>query len=108
MRNNAVGAATSGYNGTHTVTVVDDMTFSYSVTNNTPAATSDNDTTIRTSSSPRFERNDLQSNFYIYRNEVIQDYVDGERDGIYHLYVTNSGNAISEEFTDLKYSQNMC
>ena len=105
--NNAVGAATSGYNGTHTVTVVDDMTFSYSITSNVPGATSDNDTTIRTSSSPRFERNDLQSNFYIYRNEVIQDYVDGERDGIYHLYVTNSGNAISEEFTDLKYSQNV-
>ena len=105
--NNSVGAATSGYNGTHTVTVVDDMTFSYSITSNVPGATSDNDTTIRTSSSPRFERNDLQSNFYIYRNEVIQDYVDGERDGIYHLYVTNSGNAISEEFTDLKYSQNV-
>ena len=47
--NNSVGAATSGYNGTHTVTVVDDMTFSYSITSNVPGATSDNDTTIRTS-----------------------------------------------------------
>jgi len=105
--NNTVGAANSGYNGTHTVTIVDDMTFSYPVTSNLPGASSSNNIGIRTNTSPRFERNDLQSNLYIYRNEVIQEYVDGERDGIYHLYVANSGNSISEEFTDLKYGQNI-
>jgi hypothetical protein len=105
--NNTVGAANSGYNGTHTVTVVDDMTFSYSVSSNVPGATSSNNIGIRTNTSPRFERNDLQSNLYIYRNEVIQEYVDGERDGIYHLYVANSGNTVSEEFTTLKYGQNV-
>jgi len=104
---NTVGAANSGYNGDHTITVVDDMTFSYSITSSVPGTSSSNNTGIRTDVSPRFERSDLKSNLYVYRNEVIQEYIDGERDGIYHFYVANSGNAISEEFTNLKYGQNV-
>ena len=104
--NTGVGTFNKGYNGTFTATVVDDMTFTYGLSNQSPGGFT-NDVGIRTNTSPRFERNDLQSNLYVYRNEVIQEYIDGERDGIYHLYVTNSGNSISEEFTDLKYSQNV-
>jgi len=104
---NVIGAGNSGYNGTFTTTVVDDMIFTYPITINAPGPTSTNNTGIRTDVSPRFERSDLQSNLYIYRNEVLQEYVDGERDGIYHLYLSNAGNPISEEFTNLKYSQNI-
>ena len=104
--NTGIGTFNKGYNGTFEVSVVDDMTFTYSkalaglggFTNNTG---------IRTDVSPRFERNDLQSNFYVYRNEIIQEYEEGIRDGVYHLYVANAGNAINTEFTDLKYSQNV-
>jgi len=104
--NTGIGTFNKGYNGTFTATVVNDMTFTYALTNQTPGAFT-NDVGIRTDVSPRFERNDLQSNFYVYRNEVIQEYEDGERDGIYHIYLANSDNAVSEEFTDLKYSQNV-
>lgn len=54
---------------------------------------------------PRFERNDLKGNYYIYRNEVITPYVQDTQDGIYHLYVLNADNAIETEFTDVKFSQ---
>ncbi len=104
---NTSGADDLGYNGTFTVaSVVDDMTFTYTTTR-TPGTTFTNNTSLRTTLSPRFERNDLQSNLYIYRNEVIKSYIEGVQDGIYHLYVLNASNAIDQEFTNLKYSQNV-
>ena len=56
---------------------------------------------------PRFERSDILSNFYIYRNETIKQYIEGQQDGIYNLFVLNADNAIPEEFTNFKYSQNV-
>ena len=56
---------------------------------------------------PRFERNDIKSNFYIYRNETISPYIKDTQDGIYHLFVLHADNAITEEFTDLKFGQNV-
>ena len=104
---NTAGTDDLGYNGTFTVaSVVDDMTFTYTITTS-PGTAFTNDTTLRKISSPRFERNDLQSNLYIYRNEVIKSYIEGVQDGIYHLYVLNANNAIDQEFTNLKYSQNV-
>ena len=105
---NTTGADNLGYNGTVTVTVVNDMTFTYTPTK-TPGTSFTNNISNRTAALPRFERNDLQSNLYIYRNEVITPYkygADGQ-DGVYHLYVLNSKNAITTEFTNLKYSQNV-
>ena len=101
----STGTDDLGYNGTYTVTVVDDMTFTYTTTR-TPG-TFTNDTSLRTILSPRFERNDLQSNLYIYRNEVIKSYIEGVQDGVYHLYILNANNAIDQEFINLKYSQNV-
>jgi hypothetical protein len=104
--NTGIGTFNKGYNGTFTATVVDDMTFTYTVSGQIPGGFT-NDVGIRTNTSPRFERNNLQSNLYVYRNEVIQEYEENERDGVYHLYVVNSGNTLSHEFTDLNYSQNI-
>ena len=56
---------------------------------------------------PRFQRNDLHSNLYIYRSEVISDYIKDVQDGIYHLLMLKADNAITTEFTDQKYSQNV-
>ena len=104
--NTSIGTFNKGYNGTFTVgNVVDSMTFTYE-TEATPGSYS-NDLGIRSDTSPRFERRNSQSNSYIYRNEIIQEYIDGNQDGIYHLYVLNSNNAVSEEFVDTKYSQNV-
>jgi len=99
-----------GYNGTFSVTTVnDDKTFAYSSTDifgvtHSPGNIT-NDTNVRDIELPRFVRNDVQENYYIYRVEVITPYVYNVQDGVYYLYVLNSGNAISTEFTNSKYSQ---
>ena len=109
---NASGTNNIGFNGTFEVSsIVNDLTFTHSVvdvdgiTHSTGSFT--NDTSVRSTSLPRFERNDLKSNYFIYRNEVVSPYIEGVQDGVYHLYVLNSGNAVSTEFTDKKYSQNI-
>lgn len=103
---NTTGEDNLGYNGTFTVeSVVDDMTFTY-ITTRTPASFTNN-TTNRTTSLPRFERNKLQSNLYNYRNEVITPYISGIQDGVYHIYTLSADKAVPEEFTNIKYSQNV-
>ena len=113
---NTVGAANSGFNGTFLVSnIVDDMSFKYSTTDVDGVVhsgigniTNDVYTTDRTvTEPPRFRRDDLQNNFYIYRNEVISEYIQDKQDGVYHLYALSADYAIPEEFTDLKYSQNV-
>jgi hypothetical protein len=107
---NATGLDNLGYNGLFEVTAVtDDVTFKYSTTDifgvvHTPGTFTSNPHS-RTISLPRFERNDWRGNLYIYRNEVISPYIEGSQDGVYHLYVLNSNNAIQNEFTNLKFSQ---
>jgi len=113
---NPTGLYNRGYNGKFAVTsIVNDMSFTYSVIDvngitHTPGATSTNDINSRTTADqirdlPRFERNDLQSNLYAYRNEEISPYIEGTQDGIYHLYLLNASNPITDEFTNLEYSQ---
>ena len=104
---NTAGADNLGYNGTFTVaSVVDDMTFTYTTTL-TPGATFTNNTANRTTTLPRFERNNFQSNLYIYRNEVISEYIKDVQDGVYHIYALTADRAVPTEFTNLKYSQNV-
>ena len=109
---NTAGTIDVGYNGTFIVTVVtDDKTFKYSTTDvdgkaHTPA-TFTNDVTVRDTNLPRFERNDLTSNYYIYRRDTIIPHITDEQDGVYHLYVLNADNSVEEEFTTSKFSQNV-
>ena len=93
------------YNGTYDVTIVDDLTFTYTTTS-TPGAFT-NDINDRTISLPRFERSDMKSNLYVYRNEIITEYNDADSNGVYHIYPLNSNNTIQNEFTNLVYSQNV-
>ncbi len=108
---NLIGLDNLGYNGTFRVSAVNNtLEFVYNSvdifgTNHIPGSFTSN-TNIRSRSLPRFERNDLQSNLYIYRNEVISPYIEGIQDGIYYLYVLNANNSVSNEFTNIKYSQN--
>ena len=109
---NTTGVGNSAYNGTFTVTTVsNDKEFQYSTTDvdgkTHTAGDFTSDTATRTIDLPRFQRNDLQSNHYIYRSEVISEYIKDVQDGIYHLFVLKADNTIVEEFTDQKYSQNV-
>ena len=109
---NTSATVNQGYNGTFLVTSVDnDKTFKYSTTDVDGVTHSvgffTNDTSSRTTSLPRFERNDLQANYYIYRNDTIQEYEKDISDGVYHLYVLNADNSITEEYTTQSFSQNV-
>ena len=105
---NTTGIGNSGYNGTYPVlSVPNNMEFTYEPS---PAVTANfiNNTSTRTIESlPRFERNNLQSNLYIYRSETISSYNEGVQDGIYHLYVLSADKKTPIEFTDYDYSQNI-
>ena len=109
---NTSGTNNLGYNGTFTVaSIVNDKSFTYSAidifgTEHNPG-TLTNNTNVRTVDLPRFERNDLQSNFYVYRKETITPYIYNVQDGVYYIYLLNASNSIESEFTDLKYSQNI-
>jgi len=109
---NTAGTVNRGYNGTfNVVSVVNDKSFTYSTTDVFgivhDVGSFTNNTNIRTTALPRFERSDCQSNLYVYRKEVISPYIYGVQDGVYYLYLLNASNSIVTEFTDLKYSQNL-
>ena len=110
--NNTAGAANSAYNGVFSVSeIVDSKSFKYPTTDTDgllhTVGTFTNDVTTRDTDLPRYEITDIGQNYYIYRNETITPYIEGIQDGIYHVFVLNAGNAMPEEFTDLKYSQNV-
>ena len=104
-----------GYNGTFIVSdVVNDKEFKYSNTDvenvTHTVGTFVNNTHTRTALLPRFSRNDNQGNFFVYRTEIVTPYIEGVQDGIYHLFVLNSNNAMTDasgQFTDEKYNQNI-
>ena len=110
---NPTGVGVSGYNGDFVVeSVVDTMTFTYSTTDRDGVTHNVGDYTgsssaIRDTNLPRFERNDLESNLYIYRRDIISPYEENVSDGIYHLYVLNASNQVTEEFTNYEYEQNV-
>jgi hypothetical protein len=97
-----------GYNGTFTVaSVANDMTFTYVLPAIREPGTFTNNTSNRTTTLPRFERNNLQTNPYAYRNQIIDEYIEGIQDGVYHIYILTANSAIPGEFSSLKYSQNV-
>jgi len=114
---NPTGKYDFGYNGTFTVTSISDdatlphgpksLIFKYELPSIRVPGAFTNNTSDRVSTSPRFERNNLQKNLYAYRNEVIQEYIEGIQDGVYHMYVLNANNSIPGEFSSFKYSQNI-
>ena len=108
---NTEGTAGKGYNVEASVTVVDNMTFTYNapVTISTPPT---NDFTLdktklvgSASSLPTFTRKDLKSNLYFFRNDVISEYDEGVETGVYHGYQLFADLAVPEEFTNNKYGQ---
>ena len=104
---NTVGAANSGFNGSFTVdSVTDGLTFKYKPGKDIQTSPTNN-FNDRTVNLPRFERTDLQSNIYNYRNIKISDHIGLEQDGIYHIIPLNASYSVPEEFTDLKFSQNV-
>ena len=112
---NSTALDNKGYNGTFLVAeITNDKEFRYSnvdtagVTHTTGTFT--NNTQTRSTLLPRFDRNNNSGNFFIYRTEVITPYIQDVQDGVFHLFVLNSSNAMDEpsgEFSDNQYNQNI-
>ena len=112
---NSLGLDNKGYNGTFIVDqIVNDKEFRYSPTDTSgvthTTGTFTNNTQTRSTLLPRFDRNNNSGNFFVYRTETITPYIQGVQDGVHHLFVLNSNNAMDEpsnEFADKKYNQNI-
>jgi len=109
---NTSGIGNSGYNREATVTSIpNNLTFEYSTGNETIQNFSTNNFNDKTSDSsinyPRFERTDLKSNIYIFRNNIISEYINDTQDGVYQVFALNSSNFVPTEYTGLNYSQNV-
>jgi hypothetical protein len=102
---NLQGLKNKGFNGKFTVINVSNRkTFSVIMPIN--PGTFANDTVSRTTNLPFFKRTRYRDTYSIYKKEEIQEYVPGQKDGIYHIYVvTNSISPFVEPFTSLKLSQ---
>jgi microcystin-dependent protein len=103
------GQFNRGYNGSFIVqSIVDEYTFNVStkdiigLTHNAGVISSFDRTAEEL---PVYQRNDIRSNLYIYRNDVISDYVKDEKDGIYHLYILNASNALPGLFDETIFTQ---
>lgn len=108
--NNPSGSQLKGYNGEFLVTrIINSRVFRYDITDvagfTRNPGTFTNDINNRNILLPRFQRKDSQVNVFIYRVETITEFLEGERDGIYHLYLLNGSNPVSETFTDTNYNQ---
>jgi len=107
----STGEFNRGYNGSFTVlSVLNDMEFTYSTIDiagilHDPGNFINNTNTRTTNELPRLEKNDIKSNLYVYRSDVISDYIKDEKDGVYHLYVLNANNAPENTFTNYKFTQ---
>jgi hypothetical protein len=102
---NLQGLKNKGFNGKFTVINVSNRkTFSVIMPIN--PGTFATDTISRTTNLPFFKRTRYRDTYSIYKKEEIQEYIPGQKDGIYHIYVvTNSISPFVEPFTSLKLSQ---
>jgi hypothetical protein len=102
---NLQGLKNKGFNGKFTVINVSNRkTFSVIMPIN--PGTFATDTVSRTTNLPFFKRTRYRDTYSIYKKEEIQEYVPGQKDGIYHIFVvTNSISPFVEPFTSLKLSQ---
>ena len=105
--NNTTGEYNKGYNGEFKVQkIISRKEFTY-IANSNPGTFSNNNTSqSRVFGIPRVVNTKLNTTFQIFRSEIIQEYIFGEQDGIYHLILTNTSNSPeAAPFQDLNFSQ---
>jgi hypothetical protein len=102
---NLTGLDNLGFNGKYTVINISDAkTFSVILPIN--PGTFISNTNVRDTNLPFFRRKRYRDTYTIYQKEEIQEYIPGERDGVYHLFVTTSSiSPAVEPFNNLKLSQ---
>ena len=87
-----VGAGQSGYNGVYEVAgITSEKTFFVTDIPTSPGEFINN-TSQRNTSLPTFRRKKFAEDYYVYDVETINEYVNGEQDGIYYISVLNASN----------------
>ena len=90
---NTSAKADLAYNGTYLVTSVP-TTKSFKVEKKlNPGTFSNNNDYIRDSSLPTFSKKYSKNTYYAYRWDEVQQYISGQKDGIYHLTAVNASVA---------------
>ena len=103
--NNVNSIDGQGYNGRYKVTdIVDSHTLKYAITSGDPGEFQ-NDTSIRDSKLPRFEKNQINANFYIFRPNILEDFEQGFNDGISQADFVSASYPLEIEFDDRNYTQ---
>ena len=94
-----------GFNGRFVVTnILDRKTFNVIIPIN-PGTFVDT-TRQRNNNLPFFRKSRYKNTYTIYKTEEIQEYIPGNKDGIYHLFIViNSISPFIEPFTNLRLSQ---
>jgi len=100
-----VGAGNSGYNGVYEVTGISSAkTFSVNQITSNPG-TFLNNTSQRNTSLPTFTKKNYVRNYYVYDVDTINEYVNGEQDGVYYISVLDASNQPQvAPFNTQKYS----
>ena len=104
---NTTGLGNSGYNGQFTVTGITSAR-EFTVGISTSPGAFENDTLTRNTDLPYFKRKDYKETYFIQDVEEIQEYTQGEQDGIYYLTILNASNSpVVDPFTGDKFTQNL-
>ena len=87
--NNTTGIGNSGFNNTYIVANVPSaLTFTVSETNDPGTFT--NNTSVRTTSLPNFQKIRASNNYYIYNIDTISEYKAGSQNGVYYLTIVDA------------------
>ena len=105
--NNTDGTFNKGYNGSFTVTGVNNSReFTYNYEYDPGAFQSDVNT--RDENLPRFYKSKLRNTFQAYKIENVKQYIPSYQDGVYHIIpLRASESPIVAPFTDKKYTQSL-
>jgi hypothetical protein len=103
--NNLSSTYDLGFNGKFIVNqITNSREFSYSLTTN--PGTFSNDTSVRNANLPTFRKKTLNNTFSIFSSEEVQEFIQENQDGVYHLTVVNASNSPTlSPFDQLEFSQ---
>ena len=90
--NNLTGVANSAYNGKFVVSGISSSNTFYVDGPTIDPGFFNNNTSLRTTSLPTFQRSKSRNTFFIYDVNTLREYVSGEQDGIYYLTIIDSSN----------------
>lgn len=86
---NTTGIGNSGFNNTYNVATVPSA-LSFTVAETTDPGTFTNNTSVRTTALPNFQKVRAANNYYIYDIDTIREYKAGAQDGVYYLTIVDA------------------